>query len=233
MKPQYAEQRSLRDTRRGVALLGVTDSTLAGHRFSVEGVRVEALAFRDLALLVRPLRADDVVHAGEAAWMAREGHMQRRLCDRLAAKATLLPAKTGTIFASSSELDAAAKQSHARWQRALTRVAGKQEWLVLGYTGPHPAPAACDVPTLGRPLSGRRGAVAPPFAAIWETLSAIAARGRLVAAHDPRAAFAAALLVAVEHSGAFRAALLRSVGECAAAGATVYHAGPRAPFHFS
>ncbi|MDE2571573.1 MAG: hypothetical protein KGM44_03505, partial [bacterium] len=119
MKPQYAEQRSLRDVRRGVALLGVTDHTLAGHRFSVEGVRVEALAFRDLALLVRSLRADDVVHAGEAAWMAREGHVQQRLCDRLAAKAALLPAKTGTIFASSSELDAAAKQSHARWQRAL------------------------------------------------------------------------------------------------------------------
>ncbi|TAM61194.1 hypothetical protein EPN52_03205, partial [bacterium] len=114
MKTQYAEQRALRDVRRGVALLGVAEESLAGRRFSVEGVRVEALAFRDLALLIRPLRAADVAHAGEAAWMAHAGHVQRRLCDRLAVKAALLPAKTGTIFASSSELDAAARQSHGR-----------------------------------------------------------------------------------------------------------------------
>ncbi|TAM59242.1 hypothetical protein EPN52_08140, partial [bacterium] len=157
---------------------------------------------------------------------------QRRLCDRLAVKAALLPAKTGTIFASSSELDAAARQSHGRWRRALARVAGKQEWLVLGYTRPHPAPAVCDLPTLGKTLSPRH-AVAAPFAALWATLSAAATQGRLVAARDPRAAFAAALLVAVEHAAAFRAVLLHQADECALSGTTVYHAGPRAPFHFS
>jgi len=233
MKPQYAEQRSFRDVRRGIALIGVGHASLAGRRFTCEGVRVEAMEYRDLALLVRALRNDEVGRVGDASWMAREERLVLRLCDRLIAKSSLLPAKPGTVFASRSELNETAKQTYGRWRRALGRVMGKQEWLVLGYAGPHSAPAACGSAVLGKVLVGRRSVIGAPFADLWHALSSVAAQGRLIVPRDPRAAFGAALLVAAEHATAFRHTMLRAVAECAATGVTVYYAGPRAPFHFT
>lgn len=232
MKSQFAEQRSLRDNRRGVALVGIVEGTLAGRRFSVDGVRVEALPYRDLALLVRPLRGPEVALVGDATWIAREETVLLRLCDRLSVKAALLPARPGTVFASSGDLDAAAEQRYRRWRRALGRVAGKQEWLVLGYAGPHPVPGACSSAPLGKTLTGRRAVVAAPFLDLWKATSDLASHARLIAPRDPRAAFGAAFLVAAEHASAFRALLARAVA-FGTAGTTIYHAGPRAPFHFA
>ncbi|HVA37907.1 MAG TPA: GvpL/GvpF family gas vesicle protein [Candidatus Dormibacteraeota bacterium] len=231
MKPQYAEQRSLRDVRRGVCLFGVADGALAGRRFSVDGARIEAIAYRDLALLIRRLRPEEMPRVAEADWIARETRAQLRLCERLAAKTSLLPAKAGAAYSSAGDLVVAADQAYRRWRRALGRVTGKHEWLALGYAGPHPVPAS-HAPLLGKPLTGRRAVIAPPFYEFWEGAAALAAQARLLAPSDARAAFAAAFLVPAERAADFRELLGRTVA-AAACGITLYHAGPRAPFHFT
>ena len=114
---------------RSIALLGVCAPELVGRKLTIEGRKVQTVAYQRLALLVAFLEPGE-----ETARLAEQA------IERCEPHGTVLPVKPGTVFADPAALEGAAVESHARWSRALTRLGTKREVAVHVYAGPHLPP---------------------------------------------------------------------------------------------
>ncbi|MBV8245914.1 MAG: GvpL/GvpF family gas vesicle protein [Candidatus Eremiobacteraeota bacterium] len=215
---------------------------LAGRRFIVEGRAAATIAYGNLALVVRDLdRSDwsDAVIAeklNDPEWATRQAAMQQRVLERAMSAGPVVPARPLTILRR-EELETFVRDNGDRLRRTLARIAGKQEWCLHVYLGPHVtsheepyvmrvAPAVLPAPIEG-PFSDH-------VTALWKRCSAVSFGARRIEpAQNPRYLFGATFLLARNHLREFRAALLDLASEAREMGLTYYLDGPHPPFTFT
>lgn len=222
---------------------------LAGRRFSVEGRRVHAIRYGRLALLVgfadREAFAGDQVERrrGDADWLRTEARIHEHAVERAAAHAAVVPARLLSVYASPEALEQAVRSAYVRWSRLLARLAGKREFVLHAFAGPHAAPGLESYLLRVSARAARSSRVPvpkapPPVAgavqALWKACAATAGAVRALQRPTGRGALGSvAYLVDEGGEEALRAAIAEAVPGGAALGISYYLEGPRLPFTFS
>ena len=222
--------------RKAVQLFGVVSAELAGRRFIVDGKAAAAVAYGNLALVIRdvdPSEWDPEDHN----WIARQAAVHQRVLERAMHAGPVVPAGLCTVFRGREELDALVRNNAERWRKALARLAGKQEWCLHVYWGPHVAshfaPYVMRVSPAARQahLEGRN---AGHVAALWKACAALASASRRIEPlPNPHYLFGATFLMRRARLREFRGALLRFAGTARELGLTYYLDGPHPPFTFA
>ena len=175
-------------------------------------------------------------------WLRGQAALQEAVLERAMLRGTVIPARLLAVYPHLDRLEDEARASYGRWRRALTRLAGKEEWTLSVFRGPHGVPDPAPYLLRATRVRARPGAlrlpnvdraVAEQLQAMWQAglLHATAARQILALPHE-RNVFRAAFLVPSARLDAFRAA----VATCAEAGRALslssYVEGPRPPYTF-
>ncbi|HTV72787.1 MAG TPA: GvpL/GvpF family gas vesicle protein [Candidatus Acidoferrales bacterium] len=239
-------------TGRAIVLYAVTSLELAGRRLTVDGRRMQAVRFGQVALAIAYV--DPGEYAGEALERKRsdplalttEARMQAHLVERLARHVTVLPQRLFTVFADMAALEAAARTLHQRWNRALTRLAEKDEYSLRLFVGPHlrgsGEPYVLRVSERAmrssRLVERRAGADAQAVAAhvreLWQACTAHAAGVRTVKTPAGRGPILSAVfLVPRSAREAFALVVSEQRVRAGRLGITYYLEGPLAPYTFS
>ncbi|MBV8354712.1 MAG: GvpL/GvpF family gas vesicle protein, partial [Candidatus Eremiobacteraeota bacterium] len=158
-------QAPLAPVDRHLHLLGVADESLCGRRMRVEGERITVTRFEKIALLLRTVEADTwmpqslELKKNDGPWLEREARLHEAILARAMAQGTVAPARPFTVFTDPPHLEAGAREQYTRWRRTLSRIAGKSEWALHVYRGPHGVPPTRPYllrTTLARPHEGEQ-----------------------------------------------------------------------------
>jgi hypothetical protein len=239
-------------TGRAIAVYAVTSPEVAGRRFTIDGRRMQAVRFGQVALAIAYL--DPLEYTGEAlehkrtdpVALAAEARVQEHVAERLGRLGTVLPQALLTVFADMPGLEAAARTQHQRWNRALARLAEKDEYSLRLFVGPHlresPEPYVLRVSEramrrsrLVEPRSGADvAAVGEHVRALWEACTVKAAAVRTIKTPGGRGpVLSAAFLVARSERDAFALLVSEHRLRGSELGITYYLEGPLAPFTFA
>ena len=244
-------QAPLASVDRALHLVGVADEALTSRRMRVDGERITITRHEKIALLLRAVDGEAwapqtlELKKNDAEWLAREARLHEAIVSRAMAQSTVIPIRPFTVFPDAASLDAAARSQYARWRRTLGRVAGKGEWALHIYRGPHAIPAvrpyllrtalarprdtdanAAGTPKIARPLGDH-------IVAVWKACSALAtAARRIEALVDEQQLFCATFLLPDARHDALREALERLHPLAKSLGLTYYLEGPRPAFNF-
>jgi hypothetical protein len=234
---------------RAVLLYAFAAPELAGRRFSVEGRKLHAVRYGRLALLVgfadRQTYAGDQLEQlrGDAEWLRTEARIHERAAERASAHAAVVPARLLSVYGSSDALEQAVRSAYVRWSRSLARLAGKREYVVHAFRGPHAAP---DLDSYLLRVSARAARsnrllvpkAPPPIAdavqAVWKACAASAGAVRPLQRSTTRGALGSvAYLLDEGGEEALRATVAAGAAAAAPLGVTYYLEGPRLPFTFA
>ena len=231
---------------RALHLVGIADDVLAGRRLRVEGERITISRFEKIALLLRTVDADTWapqsldLKKNDSSWLEREARLHEAIVSRAMAQGNVVPVRPFTVFPDSPSLDAGARSHYTRFRRSLARIAGKAEWALHIYRGPHRIPTSR--PYLLRTTLARAPEETPPKVArplgdhviqVWKSCSALATAARRIdALVDPQQLFCATFLVPHGRTDGLREALERLHPAAKTLGLTYYLEGPRPAFNF-
>jgi hypothetical protein len=244
-------QAHLASVDRVLHLIGIADEALAGRRMRVEGERITIARHEKIALLLRTVDAEAWapqaldLKKNDANWLAHEARLHEAIISRAMTQGTVVPIRPFTVFPDAAALEAAARSQYTRWRRTLTRIAGKAEWALHVYRGPHAIPpvrpyllrTALARPQEAAPADDAAPKVARPLGdhvvQVWKACSALATAARRIDAHaDPQQLFCATFLLPHSRNDALREALERLHPHAKALGLTYYLEGPRPAFNF-
>jgi hypothetical protein len=234
---------------RAVLLYAFAAPELAGRRFSVEGRRVHAIRYGRLCLLVgfadREAFANEQVERrrGDAGWLRTEARIHERAVERAATHASVVPARLLSVYQSPEALEQAVRAAYVRWSRLLARLAGKREFVLHAFLGPHPAPnlesymlrvSARAARSSRVPVPKAAPAVADAVQALWKACAAGASAVRALQRPTGRGALGSvAYLLDDGGEEALRSAVASASPDAAPLGISYYLEGPRLPFTFS
>lgn len=240
--PNRIGSRSIKRARRAerqlaVQLFGVVPGELAGRRFIVDGRAAAAVAYGNLALVIRDVDPSEW-NPEDHNWIAREAAVHQRVLERAMHAGPVVPAGLCTVFRGRDELDALVRNNAERWRKALSRLAGKQEWCLHVYSGPHVAshfaPYVMRVAPAAAQESAMEGHSAAHLNALWKACGALASASRRIEPlPNPHYLFGATFLMRRARLRDFRATLLRFAGSARELGLTYYLDGPHPPFTFA
>ncbi|MGH7328500.1 MAG: GvpL/GvpF family gas vesicle protein [Polyangiaceae bacterium] len=230
---------------RAYHLVAVADEEFAGRRLRVEGERISFTRYEHIALLLRTVDADVwssptlELKKNDAGWLEREARLHEAIVARAMIQGTVVPVQPFTVFPDSSALDVAIRTHYTRFRRSVTRIAGKAEWAVHVYRGPHRLPELTPYllrTTLSRAREDTRKVARPHgdhVLQVWKACSALAtAARRIEALGDPHQLFCAAFLVPQTRRDEFRETLEGLHPQAKELGLTYYLEGPRPAFNF-
>jgi hypothetical protein len=239
-------QAPLASVDRAYHLIGVADEEFAGRRLRVEGERITFSRFEKIALLLRTVEADIwtpqtlELKKNDSSWLVREARLHEAIVSRAMIQGTVVPVQPFTVYADSTSLDMATRAHYTRFRRSLTRIAGKAEWAVHVYRGPHRLPEL--TPYLLRTMMARpredanRKTVRPHsdhIMQVWKACSAVStAARRIEALADSHQLFCGAFLVTQTRRDEFRETLEKLHPQAKELGLTYYLEGPRPAFNF-
>ena len=234
---------------RAVLLYAFAGPELAGRRFSVEGRRIHAMRYGDLSLLVgfadREAFAGDRLERsrGDAEWLRTEARIHERAVERASAHAAVVPARLLSVYAGPEALEQAVRQTHVRWSRLHARLAGKREFVLHAFAGPHAAPGIESYLMRVSARASRSSRVPVPKAPapiadavqhLWKACAAASSATRALQRPTARGALGSvAYLVDEGSDDALRAAIAEAASAGAGLGITYYLEGPRLPFTFA
>lgn len=232
-----------RDERKAVQLFGIASAQLAGRRFLADGKSVAAVAYGNLALVIRDVDAAEWnpqslnSKLADPAWMAHQASVHQRVLERAMHAGPVVPARLCTVFADRDELDELVRSNSERWRKALLRLAGKQEWCLHVYDGPHVAshyePYLMRVAAAATQQPVFEGTAGEHLATLWKACGALASASRRIEPlANPRYLFGGTFLLRRARLREFRAALLRFAVVARELGLTYYLDGPHPPFTF-
>ncbi len=251
--PAASASRSTRAPRiypsgRAAMLLGICAPELAGRKLTIEGRRVQAIAFDHVSLLVSFVEpaAYEAEHLAslraDPARFAVEARLLEQAVERAAATAPVVPFKALTVYPDPESLEGAARENAGRWARLLSRLGSKRECVVHVYGGPHVAPGG--EPFVSR-ISARasRSGRAPSLrgdesviehaSALFKACSEAAIAARRVAPSPQRGAiWTASFLIAENDVEKFEILVERSMEKGAPLGVSAHFEGPRPPYSF-
>ena len=240
--PSRIGSRSIKRVRspaqpRAVQLFGVVPAELAGRRFIVDGKAAAAVAYGNLALVIRDVDPSEW-NPEDHNWIARQAAVHQRVLERAMHAGPVVPAGFCTVFRGREELDALVRNNGERWRKALARLAGKQEWCLHVYWGPHVASHFAPYVMRVAPASGNRlelqGRNAAHLNALWKACAALASASRRIEPlPNPHYLFGATFLMRRARLREFRGVLLRFAGTARELGLTYYLDGPHPPFTFA
>jgi len=221
---------------KAVQLFGVVSADLAGRRFIVDGKAAAAVAYGNLALVIRDIDPAEW-NPEDHNWIARQAAVHQRVLERAMHAGPVVPAALCTVFRGREELDALVRSNADRWRKALARLAGKQEWCLHVYCGPHVAshhePYVMRVAPAAAQTAAWEGRSGEHLGALWKACSSLASASRRVEPlPNPHYLFGATFLLRRLRIREFRAALLRFAGTARELGLTYYLDGPHPPFTF-
>ena len=227
-------------------LLGVADESLAGRRLRVEGERITITRYEKIALVLRSVDAETwspqslELKKNDAEWIEREARLHEAIITRAMIQGAVVPVRPFTLFDGSATLETGARGQYTRWRRSLSRIAGKSEWALHVYRGPHVIPPLRPYllrTTLARALEDPPRKVPRPLGdhvvQVWKGCSALATAARRIdALTDPQQLFCAAFLIPHARNEALRDTLERLHPVAKSLGLTYYLEGPRPAFNF-
>jgi hypothetical protein len=239
-------QAPLASVDRALHLVGVGDESLAGRRMRVEGERITLMRFDKIALLLRMVDAADWatqsldLKKNDAAWLEREARLHEAIVSRAMVQGTVVPVRPFTVFEDAQALDAGARSQYTRFRRSLARIAGKAEWALHVFRGPHRIPTGRPYllrTTLARSSDETPKKVARPLGEhvvqVWKSCSTLATAARRIdVGGDQQQVFCATFLVPHTRTDALRETLERLHPQAKALGLTYYLEGPRPAFNF-
>ena len=233
---------------RAVVLHGVAAPELAGRRFTIEGRRVQAVRFGRLTLVIAFVSQNDYTgdelerRRSDPVWLRIEARIHERAVQRASLQAAMVPARLLTIFTHPAALEETAREFYARMCRSLTRLGGKQEFVLHAFAGPHAPPGSeayllrvtARVARSTRSEAPRaKDEIARALAEIWRTCGALATAVRRIEGAPGRGLLGSlALLVPDSDAESLRMLVSKASIEAAPHGMTYYLEGPRAPFSF-
>ncbi|MFN2529204.1 MAG: GvpL/GvpF family gas vesicle protein [Candidatus Baltobacteraceae bacterium] len=223
--------------RKAVQLFGVVSAELAGRRFIADGKACSAVAYGNLALVIRDIDPAEW-NPTDSAWMSHQASVHQRVLERAMHAGTVVPARLCTVFDHRDELDELVRSNGDRWRKALARLAGKQEWCLHVYGGPHVA--SHHEPYLMRVSASAtqaqpsfEGPAAEHLTALWKACSALASGSRRIEPlTNPHYILGGTFLLRRPRLRQFRAALMRYAVAARELGLTYYLDGPHPPFTF-
>lgn len=180
---------------------------------SVDGAfTIEALACGSLICWVSPIQAADfgarlADASADLEWLAEAGTRHQRAVEALAERATILPAKFGTVFLTADSLIADVARRRRTLTAAFKRVEGAEEWGVKVFSAPPPVSPGPKAGSSGREylqrksetvrFSARRGVDQDirAFAAALTRAAAAACAGGPIAGGQPGLIWHASFLV--------------------------------------
>lgn len=216
---------------------------LAGRRFIADGKTAAAVAYGNLALVIRdldPVEWDPEsldVRLADRVWMNHQATVHQRVLERAMHAGPVVPARMCTVFEHREELDELVRSNADRWRKALLRLAGKQEWCLHVYGGPHIAshhePYLMRVAAAALQQAPFEGPAAEHLAGLWKSCGALASASRRIEPlTNPHYLFGGTFLLRRSRLRQFRAALLRFAVVAREVGLTYYLDGPHPPFTF-
>ena len=227
---------------RPVQLFGVVKSDLAGRRFIVEGRTASAVAYGNLALVIRDLDPGEwdanslEQKLNDPQWVTRQASVHQRVLERAMHAGTVVPVRLWSVYENRQDLDQLVASNSERWRKALLRLADKQEWCLHVYDGPHVASHYDPYPLRIAPANGElpiEGAHAAHLGNLWKATSALASGTRRIEPlPNARYAFGATFLLRRTRLREFRSALMRFAVVARESGLTYYLDGPHPPFTF-
>jgi hypothetical protein len=231
---------------RAYHLIGVADEEFAGRRLRVEGERITFSRYEKIALLLRTVEADIWtpqtldLKKNDSSWLTREARLHEAIVTRAMVQGTVVPVQPFTVYADSTSLEMATRAHYTRFRRSLTRIAGKAEWAVHVYRGPHRLPELTPYllrTTMARPREEANRKTVRPHSdhvmQVWKACSALStAARRIEALTDPHQLFCGAFLVTQTRRDEFRETLEKLHPEAKELGLTYYLEGPRPAFNF-
>ncbi len=226
-----------------VQLFGVVPAALAGRRFVAGGPPATAVSFGNLALVIRDVDSAQwnpqalEARRSDHDWLAHEAAIHQRVLERAMHAGPVVPARFWTIFEGRDALDDAVQSNSERWRKALARLAGKQEYCLHVYAGPHLAshhePYVTRVIPCAVQAQSFEGAHAEHLGALWKACSALASASRRIEPlPNGHYVFGATYLLRRSGLREFRAALMRFAVAAREIGLTYYLDGPHPPFTF-
>nr|MDQ6931519.1 GvpL/GvpF family gas vesicle protein [Candidatus Eremiobacteraeota bacterium] len=150
----------------------------------------------------------------------------------------VVPAQLCTVFEDRDQLDELARSNEQYWRKSLLRLAGKQEWCLHVYGGPHVAShhepylmrVSASVAQGEPPVDGPAG---EHILSLWKACGALASGTRRIEPlSNPHYIFGGTFLLRRAHLRQFRAALMRYAVGAREFGLTYYLDGPHPPFTF-
>lgn len=223
--------------RKPVQLFGVVSAELAGRRFFADGKTCSAVAYGNLALVIRDIDLAEW-NPADSAWMSHQASVHQRVLERAMHVGTVVPARLCTVFEHRDELDELVRSNGDHWRKALARLAGKQEWCLHVYGGPHVA--SHHEPYLMRVAASAtqaqpafEGPAAEHLAELWKACGTLASGSRLIEPlENPHYILGGTFLLRRARLRQFRAALMRYAVAARELGLTYYLDGPHPPFTF-
>ena len=226
-----------------VQLFGVVSADLAGRRFIADGKSAAAVAYGNLALVIRDVDPAEwnpaALHSrlSDPVWMSHQASVHQRVLERAMHAGPVVPARLCTVFEHRDELEELVASNADRWRKALLRLAGKQEWCLHVYGGPHIAshfePYLMRVAAAASQTPVFEGTEGEHIAALWKACGALASGSRRIEPlQNPRYLFGGTFLLRRSRLRQFRAALLRYAVAARELGLTYYLDGPHPPFTF-
>ncbi|MBC5829806.1 MAG: GvpL/GvpF family gas vesicle protein [Candidatus Eremiobacteraeota bacterium] len=209
---------------------------LAGRRFIGGGKTAAAVAYGNLALVLRDLNPKEW-RPDDRSWLVAQANVHQAVLERAMHAGPVVPARLCTAFANRGQLDELVKYNEERWGKSLQRLAGKQEWSLHIYAGPHVAlhhePYLLRVATASAESSAIEGAYAPHLRVLWKACAHLAFDSRPIEPQaNARYVFGAVLLMLETRVEALRAKLMTHAQDARALGITYYLEGPHPPFNF-
>ena len=229
---------SKRRQHKPVQLFGVVSADLAGRRFFADGKSCSAVAYGNLALVIRDIDPEEW-NPADSAWMSHQASVHQRVLERAMHAGTVLPARLCTVFEHRDELEELVRSNAEHWRKALARLAGKQEWCLHVYGGPHIAshhePYLMRVaPSATQALPSLEGPAAAHLTALWKACGALASGSRRIEPlANARYVFGGTFLLRRAVLRQFRGALMRYAVAARELGLTYYLDGPHPPFTFA
>lgn len=246
---QLSVERRIYPAGRALYFFGVAGGELAGRRFQVAGERANAIGFGRLSLVVRYVDQSEWLgeaferHRADEKWLHAQAALHELVLERAMMRGPIVPARVLTVFPRLDDLEDAARASYDRWRRSLARVAGKEEWTLQVYHGPHVLPRRSPYVLRIAPVRSRAGtlrlphvgeSVAEHLGALWRTCSAVASGARQIElSGDARHLFGGTFLIASNRVDAFKETLEHFSGAARGFGLAYYLEGPRPPYTFA
>jgi hypothetical protein len=236
---------------RAIAVYGVVPADAAGRKFVVDGKRTVVVRWGNVGLVtgyVDPVEfspGEIERRRTDRKWLRERARHHERVLERLGPEVSVLPAALLTAYEGPASLEEAVRKRGARWRTALRRVAGKSEYALHVFAGPHapgePEPYVLRVSARAR--REKRGAVREEaqeqspveahVARLWDACVAAADDARRFDAPGLRGfALGAALLVDDAAAAELQLGLSNLTSEGRELGLTVYLEGPRLPYTF-
>lgn len=170
--------------------------------------------------------------------MLHQATVHQRVLERAMHAGPVVPARLCTVFEDRDDLAAVVANNADRWRKALLRLAGKQEWCLHVYGGPHVAshhePYLMRVSaTVSQTQPALEGSAGEHLSELWKACDALASGTRCIEPlQNPHYVLGATFLLRRSRLRAFRTTLMRFAVAARELGLTYYLDGPHPPFTF-